>query len=90
MAKAKKDIEKAKLEIANYRAFIRVLESDGLIKAGEPYKVELKDNVLYINGVQQSKEATEKYRKYYQGKTHFTIYDNKDKGVEEDDEGTEL
>jgi hypothetical protein len=89
MVKAKKEIEKAKTEIANYRNFVAALQSDGLIKAGEPYKIELKDNVLYINGVKQSNETTEKYRKYYQGKTHFTIYDNKGKNDKEE-EGTDL
>lgn len=89
MAKAKKEIEKAKTEIANYKDFVAALQSDGLIKAGEPYKIELKDNVLYINGVQQTKATTEKYRRYYQGKTHFTIYDNKGKKDKDDDEGTD-
>ena len=90
MAKARKEIEKARTEIANYRNLVAALQNDGLIKAGEPYKVELKDNMLYINGVKQSKETTEKYRSYYQGKTHFTIYDNKNHKNEEDNDGTDL
>ncbi len=91
MANARKEMEKAKAEIGNYKNFVAALQSDGLIKAGEPYKIELKDNVLYINGVKQSKETTEKYRKYYQGKTGFTIYDSKGKeNKDEDDKGTEL
>ena len=91
MEKAKKEIEKAKIEIANYRGFVTALEKDGLVKAGEPYKIELKDNVLYINGVKQSQATTDKYRKYYQDKAHFTIYDNKHQRDEDnDDEGTDL
>jgi hypothetical protein len=91
MEKARKEMEKAKAEIANYKYFVEALQSDGLIKPGEPYKIELKDNVLYINGVKQSKETTEKYRKYYQGKTNFTLYDSKGKGdKDKDDEGTDL
>lgn len=85
MAKARTEIEKSRTEIANYRNFVAALQNDGLIKAGEPYKIELKDNVLYINGVQQSKATTEKYRKFYQDKTHFSIYDNKGK-----ENGTDL
>jgi len=88
MANARKEIDKAKTAIANYRDFVAALQSDGLIKANEPYKIELKDDVLYINGVKQSKETTEKYRKYYQGKTHFTIYDNKDSGAKHKDDGS--
>jgi len=90
MAKARKEIEKAKVEIANYRSFVAALQQDGLIKAGAPYKIELKDNVLYINGIKQTRETTEKYRKYYQGKTHFTIYDNKGQEDKDEDEGTDL
>jgi hypothetical protein len=91
MEKARKEMEKAKVEITNYRNFVSALQSDGLIKPGEPYKIELKDNVLYINGVKQSKSTTERYRKYYQGKTNFTLYDNKGKGDKnKDDEGTDL
>jgi len=86
MENAKKEIEKAKKEIANYKSFVAALQNDGLIKAGEPYKSELKDGFLYINGVKQTEEITEKYRKYYQGKTHFTIYDSKNNK----DEGTDL
>jgi hypothetical protein len=88
MEKARKEIEKAKTEIANYKSFVSALQKDGLIKAGEAYKIELKDNVLYINGVKQTKATTDKYRKYYGGKTHFTIYDNKHQ--EDEDEGTDL
>jgi len=90
MAKARKEMEKAKIDIANYKNFVAALQKDGLIKVGEPYKIELKDDVLYINGVKQSKQTTEKYRKYYQGKTHFSIYDNKGKGDKNEDEGTDL
>ena len=90
MAKARIEMEKARTEIANYRSFVAALQNDGLIKAGEPYKIELKDDVLYINGVKQTKETTEKYRKYYQGKTHFTIYDNKHENDKDNDDGTDL
>ncbi len=74
---AKKEIKKSEVEIANYRALIGALEKDGFIKAGQSYTVALKDNVLYINGAKQSKETTDKYRKYYNGKTNFSIYDSK-------------
>src|SRR4051812_49307759 len=39
LAKARKEMDKAKTEIANYKDFVAALQSDGLIKVGEPYKI---------------------------------------------------
>lgn len=80
MAEARSSLEKAKKELQNYKDFTNELEKDGLIDKSKGYTLELKDGYLYINGKQQSKETTEKYRKYYMGKDHFKINMNeKDK-----------
>lgn len=75
MAGAKVSIEKAKVDMQNLRDFTKALESDGLIKKNQPYKIEVKGNELYINDVKQSKEVSEKYRKYYK-KSDFSISNN--------------
>lgn len=73
MAEARGSLEKAKKELQNYKDFTNELEKDGLIDKSKPYTLELKDGYLYINGQKQSKETTDKYRKYYNGKDHFKI-----------------
>lgn len=65
MAAARAGIEKAKKEIAQYREFLNELDKDGLINKNKAYKVEVKSGELFINGVKQSKEVNDKYRKYF-------------------------
>ncbi|MGI8950448.1 MAG: hypothetical protein ACR2FN_02575 [Chitinophagaceae bacterium] len=84
MQKAKAGMQKAKQEMQNIKAFTDALKNDGLIDKTKPYKIELKDGELYINGTKQSKEITNKYRKYYEGKNNFTI--NSDGKDDENDE----
>jgi hypothetical protein len=72
MKKAKAGIEKAKEEIKLMKDFTDELEKDGLINKKKGYKVQVKDGELYINGTKQSKETSDKYRKYYR-KDNFTI-----------------
>ena len=61
----KESIGKAKTELAQMKAFTETLEKDGLIDRKKGYKIEIKDNELFINGTKQSKETTDKYRKYF-------------------------
>lgn len=77
MSKAKEGIEAAKRELQNIKAFTEALQSDGLINKKKGYTVELKDGSLIINGTPQSKEVTEKYRKYYK-KDNFKIVSDGD------------
>lgn len=65
MAAARSGIEKAKKEIAQYKEFLNELDKDGLINKNKAYKVEVKSGELFINGVKQSKEVNDKYRKYF-------------------------
>lgn len=81
----RRDVEKAKLELGksqaelnNYKSFAAELQKDGLIPKGKPFSAELKSGELYINGVKQSKETTEKYRRFYMGKMDFFIHNGKE------------
>lgn len=78
MKNARKSIEKAKEELQNMGGFTKELEADGLIDKSKSYKIEVKEGELYINGTKQSKETSEKYRRYYK-KDNFTINMNGDK-----------
>lgn len=65
MAEARVGIEKAKKEIALLKEFTENLEKDGLIDRKKGYRIEVKKGELYINGTQQPKEVTDRYRKYF-------------------------
>ncbi len=83
MNAAKHGIAEAKKELDNYKALAAALQHDGLLKADQPFKVELKNDELYINDVKQTKQVTEKYRRFYSGKKDFSVFDN---GADEDDQ----
>ena len=53
------------------------LQKDGLVDNKKPYKLEIKDGELYINGEKQSKEVTDKYRKYFRN-DNYTITNDGD------------
>jgi ribosome-associated protein YbcJ (S4-like RNA binding protein) len=53
MEMSKVQMEKARIDMKRLRDFIRDLQKDGLIEKGKPYKVEVKDGNLYINGKRQ-------------------------------------
>jgi hypothetical protein len=72
LAGARVGIEKAKAELAKFKEFIDTLDKDGLIDKKKTYRVEVKDDELYINGTKQSKEINDKYRKYFRDED-FTI-----------------
>jgi chromosome segregation ATPase len=80
MQRAKESMEKAKVEIQNMRDFTDELQKDGWIDKKKAYKVEVKDGELYINDNKQTKEVSDKYRKYYK-KDNFTINMNENKGI---------
>lgn len=77
MRNAKISMQKAKEELQNLRAFTDALQSDGLIDKSKPYKIDVKEGELYINGTKQPKEINEKYKRYYK-KENFTINTNGD------------
>ncbi len=73
LKEAQKNLQSAKAELANYKGLQTALMNDGLISKNKPYKIELKDGILYINGAKQSKVITDKYSKYYSGKKNFVL-----------------
>jgi hypothetical protein len=81
MQKAKVGMEKAMAEMKMMQEFTDELEKDGLIDKKKGYKVQLKDGELYINGTKQSKETSDKYRRFYK-KDNFTINTNGDSIIE--------
>ncbi|PWT98068.1 MAG: hypothetical protein C5B52_12910 [Bacteroidetes bacterium] len=92
MEGAKKGIETAKIEMRKLHDFVHDLEKDGLIKKGEPFIIEIDHGKLIINGKEQSKEATDKYRNSEKYKSYFEKdkdwkikSDGKDGGWEDDD-----
>jgi vancomycin resistance protein YoaR len=72
MREAKEGISKAKEEIKILQEFTNKLQEDGLINKSKGYRLEVKDDELFIDGKKQSKEVNDKYRKYYR-KGNFTL-----------------
>jgi flagellar motor protein MotB len=69
LEKAKENLKKAKTELKAYQEMIEDMENDGLIDTHEDYKIQFKNNELFINGKRQSSEVTDKYRKYFKEDT---------------------
>jgi len=72
MDEAREGITKAKEELRQTKEMITEMEKDGLVNSKEGFFLEYKDNNLYIDGKKQSKEVTDKYRKYFK-EEHFKI-----------------
>ncbi|MFY0254306.1 M56 family metallopeptidase [Chitinophaga sp. 30R24] len=66
--KAKREEEKAHGVASNYREMINKMAADHLLDPDKGYQIEKNDNGLYINGVKQSNEVTDKYGKYLPAK----------------------
>jgi hypothetical protein len=64
MSKAKEGIEKAKEKLQQMKEFTNALTADGLIDKKKGYTIEWKDGDLIINGKEQPKSISNKYRKY--------------------------
>ncbi len=73
LKEAQKNLQSANIELRNYKGLETALLNDGKISKNKPYSIELKEGILYINGVKQSKETTDKYSKYYSSKKNFTL-----------------
>ena len=87
MKNAHMSLESAREEIKNLKEFTDALEKDGLIDKSKAYKIEVKDAELYIDGKKQSKETSDKYKKYYR-KNNFTI--NMNEGDNDKSEGDDV
>jgi hypothetical protein len=65
MEHARTGLEKAKKELTLLKEFTSELEKDGLVDKKKGYTIEIKSGEMYINGVKQSKEVNDKYRRYF-------------------------
>ncbi len=52
------------------------LKTDGIITS-EDYTVEIRNNHLFVDGIQQPDAVNDKYRKYFEGKGDFIIKEHK-------------
>jgi hypothetical protein len=73
LKKARVEIEKAKQELKEYKAFEEGLEKDGLINKKENYTIEHKDGQLSINGKTQPQSVYNKYRSFLEKHKKFTL-----------------
>ena len=73
MEKAKVDIEKAKVEMREYKSFVDGLEKDGLINKRDGYSIEHKNGELIINGKKQPADVYNKYRSFLEKHKKFNI-----------------
>ena len=88
----KDEMKKAGVEMHRLKNFLLGLEKDGLIKKGEPYTIEIKNGELFINGKEQPKNITDKYRNseeyksYFKKDGNFKIKSNGKDDQEDDDD----
>ncbi len=73
MENAKASIEKAKVEMREYKSFVDGLEKDGLINKKEGYSIQHKNGELIINGKKQPADVYNKYRAFLKNHEKFTI-----------------
>jgi hypothetical protein len=78
MENAKDQIEKSKLEVAEYKEFVNGLQSDGLINKKEGYTIKHRDGELIVNGKKVSEQVYTKYRSFLEKHKKFTIEKNDD------------
>lgn len=71
------DIDMPKFDPVKYQKdlklmtlLIKGLHDDGFIDANKPYTVQIKEGELYINNKKQSKEVSDKFRKYFSGNNY--------------------
>lgn len=80
MKHARQSMLRAKEAITNMKDFTDELQKDGLIDKKKTYKIEVKSGELYIDDKKQSKEVSDKYRRFYK-KENFSINMNEEEGV---------
>jgi hypothetical protein len=64
MSKAKVSIEKAKQKMQRMKDFTDALAADGLIDKKKGYTIKWENGNLFINGKEQAKSVSDRYRKY--------------------------
>jgi len=70
MKNADIQLKKAQEQLSLMQEGMEMMEKEGLIKAGESINIEWEDDMMIINGKKQSKEVSDKYRKYFKHEKH--------------------
>jgi len=65
MKKAELEMKKAHEQIGLMQQGMEMMEKEGLIKPNESINLEWEDEIMILNGKKQSKEVSDKYRKYF-------------------------
>ena len=87
MQNAKASIEKAKMEMKEYKSFVDGLEKDGLINKKQGYTIQHKNGELIINGKKQTADVYNKYGSFLKKHDKFTIKKSDDDfNIENDDD----
>jgi hypothetical protein len=64
-----------KQDLALMSKLTNALEKDELVDNKKPYKLEIKDGELYINGEKQTKEVSDKFRKFFKNDNYTVTND---------------
>ncbi|MEO6490147.1 MAG: hypothetical protein ABIO04_09430 [Ferruginibacter sp.] len=72
LKEANDGIDKAKTELKQLKQMFTEMEHDGLINLKKGFNIEYKNKSLFIDGVKQPDQVTDKYKKYFK-KEHFEI-----------------
>jgi hypothetical protein len=70
MKKADFQLKKAQEQLNLMQQGMELMEKDGLLKAGESINIGWDEEIMILNGKKQSKEVSEKYRKYFKHEKH--------------------
>lgn len=73
LEEARLGVEKAKIEIKEYKVFVDGLEKDGLINKKEEYTIKHENGELFINGKKASEATYNKYKNFLEKRKKFTI-----------------
>jgi hypothetical protein len=76
MKAARQNLEKAKVNLRDYKNFTEELEDDGLINKSKGYTIEHHDGQLFINGKAQSRDVYNRHRTFLEKNKSFTISEN--------------
>ncbi len=76
LANAKVEIEKAKVEIKEFKGFVDGLEKDGLISKKEGFTLKHENGELFINGKKASEQVYNRYRDFLQKHKKFNMVQN--------------
>ena len=71
-------IEKAKVEMKEYKSFVDGLEKDGLINKKENYSIKYNDGKLIINDKEPTADTYKKYRSFLDKHKKFNIEKDND------------